>query len=478
MKTHTREALRTLPAVDELLARCEALLSAPSSAQEPPRWALVSACRHAIDERRRLILAGESDDGELRAEAVLTAAAKLALPPLRPVINASGVVIHTNLGRAPLASAAIERVCAMAGGYSTLEYDLAAGARGSRHVHVAQVLRELTGAEDAVVVNNNAGAVMLGLAALAAGREAIVSRGELVEIGGSFRIPDVMELSGAKLVEVGTTNRTHPADYRRAIGEQTGLLFKAHRSNFAVVGFTKEVEPEELTAIGHEAGVPSMFDLGSGTLIDLTRLGLRGGDETPVAEAVAAGFDLVTFSGDKLLGGPQAGMLVGRRDAIEACRRHPLMRALRPDKLCLAALDATLALYREGRAEAEVPVVRMLAATPESLEPLATRLRDALLAALGQPWQATLREVSARAGGGSYPNVELRSLAVALTHPEHKATELEAGLRAAEPPVIARIEDGLLLFDVRCLHPESGCDALLASAVPALRSTAAESPDA
>ncbi len=436
-----------------------------------PRWAKLAACRQAIDARRREILAGESEDGDLDEEVVLAAARRIARPPLRPVINASGVVLHTNLGRAPLAELALERLCAVARGYSTLEYDLAAGGRGSRHMHLAKALCELTGAEDAVVVNNNAGAVMLGLAALAAGREAIVSRGELVEIGGSFRIPDVMALSGATLVEVGTTNRTHPADYRRAIGETTGLLFKAHRSNFAVIGFTKEVEPQELVAIGREAGVPSMFDLGSGTLLDLTKLGLSGGDETPVGQAVAAGFDLVTFSGDKLLGGPQAGIMVGTREAIDACRRHPLMRALRPEKLCLAALDATLALYREGRAEMEVPVVRMLRATPGTLTPLASGLCEDLRAALGAPWSVELREVSARAGGGSYPNVALRSIAVALTHPQRKASELEAALRQADPPVVARIEDGELLFDVRCLHPQTGREALLAAALPALLST-------
>lgn len=468
MDAPTREALRALPAVDELLRAMEAMADGQAPA---PRWALLAAAREAIADARGRLLAGSVDANataqELTPEAVVARARELARPSLREVLNAAGVVVHTNLGRSPLPEAAVARIAEVARGYSTLEYDLAAGKRGSRHVHVARLLCELTGAEDAVVVNNNAAAVMLGLAALARGREVIVSRGELVEIGGSFRIPDVMELSGARLVEVGTTNRTHPADYERAIGEQTGMLFKAHRSNFAVVGFTAEVAAEELVALGRYHDVATMFDLGSGTLTDLERFGLAG-DETPVARAVAAGFDLVTFSGDKLLGGPQAGLLVGRMEAIAAVRKHPLMRALRPDKLCIAALDATLTLYREGRAEAEVPTLQMLAVTADELEPHARQLAARLREVLNADWTLDVQKVTARAGGGAYPNLELRSWAVSLTHPRHNATQLDRLLRAGDPPLIARIEDNRLLLDVRSLWPANGRERAVAAISGAL----------
>ncbi|MCK5797632.1 MAG: L-seryl-tRNA(Sec) selenium transferase [Deltaproteobacteria bacterium] len=463
MSDPKQQALRGLPSVDELLHRLEKLIDAPPrDANDPPpplpRWALVAACRDLIAERRQSILAnGDATPQHSIALAdVLQRAQDLARPSLEEVLNATGVVIHTNLGRAPLAEAAIDRLVTVARGYSTLEYDLETGARGNRHVHAANQLCALTGAKDAAVVNNNAGAVMLALAALAHDRDVIVSRGELIEIGGSFRIPDVMTLSGAHLVEVGTTNRTHISDYENAITAQTGLLFKAHQSNFAIVGFTKEVEPEALVRVGREAGIKTLFDLGSGTLTDLSPFGL-GGSETPVDRALAAGFDLVTFSGDKLLGGPQAGILVGTREAIEACRRHPLMRALRPDKLALAALDATLTLYREGRADTEVPVIRMLKTPADALEPLAKTLHKRLSQALGSP-PFTIKElkVKARAGGGSYPTATLDSWAVALRHGHHSARDLNIALRQGSPPIIARIEDDKVLLDVRTLSPADG----------------------
>ncbi len=297
MERERAAGLRALPAVDELVRELSALLG-----EAAPRWALVQAAREQVARRRAEILGQAPDSGALQPEALRRAVRRALLPTLRPVINATGVVVHTNLGRAPLAEAALARVQAVGAGYSTLEYALQDRRRGSRHVHAAELLRALSGAEDAAVVNNNAAAVLLALSALAAGREVVVSRGELIEIGGSFRLPDVMAASGARLREVGTTNRTHPRDYADAIGEQTAMLLKVHRSNFAVTGFTAEVAPAELVALGRARGVATMFDLGSGTLLDLPRLGLPA--EVTVQQAVAQGFDLVTFSGDKLLGRP------------------------------------------------------------------------------------------------------------------------------------------------------------------------------
>jgi L-seryl-tRNA(Ser) seleniumtransferase len=355
------------------------------------------------------------------------------------VINATGVVLHTNLGRAPLADEARRAIDAVASGYSNLEYDLGKGARGSRHDHLRHLLRELTGAEDALVVNNNAAATVLGLAALATGKQIVVSRGELIEIGGSFRLPEILALSRGVLVEVGTTNKTHRKDYEAAIGPDTGLLLKVHRSNFAIVGFTAEVGPEEVVAIGRARGVATMIDLGSGMLVDRTLQRLWGlPDEPTVAECVASGADLVTFSGDKLLGGPQAGIAVGKAAAVEAARKHPLMRALRPDKLTLAALHATLSLYRDGTLE-RVPAVRMIAQPPETLRKRA----EVLAGRLG----GTVESCTSTVGGGAMPTAELPSFAVTMSEPE----ALDRKLRGAAVPVIARIEDGRLWLDVRTI---------------------------
>jgi len=367
-------------------------------------------------------------------------AAELAQPHLRRVINATGVVLHTNLGRAPLADAARKAIEEVASGYSNLEYDLGKGERGSRHDHLRGLLRELTGAEDALVVNNNAAATVLGLAALASGKEIVVSRGELIEIGGSFRLPEILALSRGTLVEIGTTNKTHRKDYEQAIGPATGLLLKVHRSNFAIVGFTAEVGPEEVVAIGRARGVATMIDLGSGMLVDRAtqrKWGLP--DEPTVAECVASGADLVTFSGDKLLGGPQAGIAVGKAAAVEAARRHPLMRALRPDKLTIAALHATLSLYREGKAEA-VPAVRMIAQPAATLRARA----DALAARIG----GTVEPCTSTVGGGAMPTAELPSFAVTM---KGEPEALDRKLRGAPVPVIARIEDGRLWLDVRTI---------------------------
>ncbi|MHB0950050.1 MAG: L-seryl-tRNA(Sec) selenium transferase [Gemmatimonadaceae bacterium] len=365
---------------------------------------------------------------------------------LRPVINATGVVLHTNLGRAPLADAAVAAIERVARGSTTLEYDLDAGTRGSRHGHCAPLLRALTGAEDAMVVNNGAAALVLALDALAAGREAIVSRGELVEIGGSFRVPEIMAKSGARLVEVGTTNRTHLADYAGAIGAATGAMVKVHRSNFALEGFVAEVSVSELAALGRERGLPVIHDLGSGLLAPLDDVGLRG--EPTASDSVRAGADLVTMSGDKLLGGPQAGILVGTRAAVERVRRSPLARSYRVDKLTLAALEATLRLHRDpARARREIPALAMLTAPVEALRLRAT----ALGRALGEAGiEARVVESEATVGGGAFPTARIPSVAIAIGG---RAARLEARLRAGEPAVVGRIANDALLLDLRAVLP-------------------------
>ena len=352
-------------------------------------------------------------------------------PSLRRVLNASGVLIHTNLGRAPLARAALDRIVEVGGGYSNLEYDLDAGTRGSRHDHLGSLLGRVVGGEAAIVVNNNAAAVTLALAALAEGREVLVSRGELIEIGDGFRIPDVLARSGARLVEVGTTNRTRAADYARAIGTETALILRVHQANFRVVGFTEQPSLVELATVARDAGIPLVDDLGSGALFAI-------GDESTPAASLDAGADLVCFSGDKLLGGPQAGIVVGRGDLVERVRRHPLQRALRADKLTLAALEGTLALALDPvRARAEIPVLRMID------EPVASvRARAERLAALVG---GEVEETVARAGGGALPLAELPSFACAIE------AALFDPLRAGEPPVIGIVRDGRLLLDVRAL---------------------------
>ena len=461
MNEKTRALLRDLPKVDDAVKELEAR----PECLDVPRWALVRAVRHEVDARRRLIIEGGAGEAALDVEAVVAHIKRLLTPSLRPVYNATGVVVHTNLGRAPLSAEVLSRMGLVAAGYSNLEYDLDGRGRGSRHVHPAGLLKELTGAEDAVVVNNNAAAVLLCLSALAKDKEVVVSRGELIEIGGSFRIPDVMAASGALLVEVGTTNRTHPRDYEGAIGQETALLFKAHQSNFAVVGFTKEVEPSELAAMGRRNGIPTYYDLGSGSLIPLDQLGLPG--ESTVQDAVAQGFDLVSFSGDKLLGGPQAGIIVGRAKLVARLRAHPLMRPLRPDKMTLSGLVATLEAYRDGQAAERLPVVGMLATSPEDLKRRAERLRRALRRRLDRSYTLGLRSVISRVGGGASPLAEPRSFAVTLQHPRRSADALEGALRAADPPIVARIEEDTLVMDVRTL-PDAELARVAALAAEAL----------
>jgi L-seryl-tRNA(Ser) seleniumtransferase len=421
------------------------------------RGAVVDALRTAAATVRARLAAGpaiEDVAGEVEREAARELA-RAAAPSLRRVINATGVILHTNLGRAPLAEAAAARVAELARGYTNLEYDLAAGRRGRRDVHAERLLCRLTGAEAAVVVNNNAAATLLALAALAAGREVIVSRGELVEIGGGFRVPDVMAQSGAVLREVGTTNRTRAADYAAAIGDRTAAILRVHPSNFRIEGFTERPALGELVALGRRFGIPILEDLGSGWLGSAGGAVSMPADEPIVAASVQAGADLVMFSGDKLLGGPQAGILAGTAAAIGPIRRHPLMRALRVDKLTYAALEATLGEYAAGRALESVPVARMLGLTPEQIGARADTLA-ARLAAKG--FDADVRDGTSAIGGGSAPGAGLPSRLVALRHRSLSPDALLETLRAATPPIIARIEDGLVVLDLRTVRPDEEQD--------------------
>jgi L-seryl-tRNA(Ser) seleniumtransferase len=408
--------LRDLPSVDELARASRDPLA-------------VEAARTVLERVREEIRAGfEPGDLEQRLEEELRAARR---PALRRAINATGVVIHTNLGRAPLAEAALERVREIGRGYSNLEYDVTAGARGSRQDHVSAILRRLTKAEAALVVNNNAAAVLLALAALAEGREVLVSRGELIEIGDGFRIPDVLARSGARLVEVGTTNRTRASDYERAVGPETALVLRVHQSNFRVIGFASLPSVAELADVARRHELALVDDLGSGVLVDVP-------GEPTVRESLAAGADLICFSGDKLLGGPQAGIVVGRADLVERLRRHPLQRALRADKLTLAALEGTLGLYLEPqRAMREVPVLRMLGEPAENVEARARRLAELV--------DGSVEETVGRVGGGALPLTELPSFGCAVEE------ELSAPLRMGDPPVVGVLRDGRLLLDCRTL---------------------------
>jgi L-seryl-tRNA(Ser) seleniumtransferase len=385
---------------------------------------------------------------------------------LRPVINATGVILHTNLGRSPLAAAAIDRIIGIAGGYSSLEYDLARGARGRRDVHAEALLCRLTGAEAAVVVNNNAAATLLALAALASGREVVVSRGELVEIGGGFRVPDVMAQSGAVLREVGTTNRTRAADYAAAVTERTALILRVHPSNFRIDGFTERPSLDELVRVGRQLGVPVMEDIGSGFIARGSSLNTAPHPltalEPSVEASIAGGADVCCFSGDKLLGGPQAGIVAGRAALVSRIRVHPLMRALRVDKLAYAALHATLVEYLAGRAAATVPVHRMLTMTPDEIRARA----DALAHAIGrlESWRVDVIAGASTLGGGSAPGFELATWLVALHHATLGADAIDRQLRAATPPIVARIHDGRVVIDLRTVAPDQDRDLLAAIA--------------
>jgi L-seryl-tRNA(Ser) seleniumtransferase len=451
VESERQKRLRQIPSIDRLLL-------APGAAALIERYGrerAVAALRESVDVLRAALANGGGSALDPADESALCrdAAARLEAeerPSLRPAINATGVVLHTALGRAVLARAAIDAVTAAAGHHSVLEIDIESGERGSRLDHVRGVLRRLTGCEDAIVVNNNAAAVLLAIATLAADREVVISRGQLVEIGGSFRIPDVIRQSGARLVEVGATNKARLSDYQAAMGEETALLLRVHPSNFRIVGFTEEAPLAELVRLAHDRGLPLMDDLGSGALIDLTRYGLVA--EPTVQDSLAAGADVVTFSGDKLLGGPQCGLIVGRRQRLAPMARHPLMRAVRCDKMTLAALEATLRLYLdEATALREIPTLRALVTEPGILRGRAERIVDAARQARAQ---AVLEPGISQVGGGSLPGEELPTTLACVRPARHSAEAAARALRTGDPPVFCRIQRDALVFDPRTVSEE------------------------
>jgi len=446
--------LRQLPQVDDLL-RHPQLASAVAAL---PRSLAVAVVRRVLADQRHRITTAPADalPGDLDESALVRelsqALAAATNPSLRRVINATGVIIHTNLGRSPLGEACLDQLLEVATRYNTLEYDLAKGARGSRHDHLESLLQELTGAPGVLVVNNNAAGVLLALNTLALGREVIISRGQLVEIGGSFRMPEIMAASGAILKEVGTTNKTHLKDFEKAITSETAMLLKVHPSNFRIMGFTHEVSLAEMVALGRRYDLMVVEDLGSGCLVDLGKYGLD--KEPTVQETLKAGADLVLFSGDKLLGGPQAGLILGDKEAVDALRQNPLTRALRPDKMTLSALEATLRLYlEEPRAVAGIPTLRMLTRPVAELHHQALALARRIRRRFGSHLQVEVVETEGRAGGGSLPQTPLPSRALALQVAALPAQDLEARLRLAITPVIGRVEHGKMLLDVRTLLP-------------------------
>src|SRR5512133_732661 len=449
MADRIQDVLKEIPKVDRVLEWPE--MAAVRAGHERPE--VLSAIRRVL-ERTRADVRNGSDAAVCAADRIVALIteelASRSMSSLRRVVNGTGVVVHTNLGRSPLAVEAEEAIHTVSAGYSNLEFDLEVGERGTRYAHVEGLICELTGAEAALVVNNNAAAVILALSTLAQGREVVVSRGELVEIGGSFRIPDVMRQSGANMVEVGTTNRTHIRDYLTAIGDATALLLKIHTSNFAIVGFTAEASVAELSALGQGTGIPVMLDAGSGCLVDLSPYGING--EPTVRQYLEAGADVVTFSGDKLLGGPQAGLIAGKRQFIEPMKRHPLLRALRMDKLNLAALEATLRLYRdERRAMASIPTLRMLTMTAEQLVSRAGMITRKLRRALPASVTLVTHPGESSAGGGSFPLLQLSTTLIEVRIAGLSPQQTEDALRRAVVPVIGRIHRDRYLLDARTL---------------------------
>lgn len=461
--------LRNLPSVERLVSQFEQA----DGTGRYPRPLLVECARAVVDAARARLLRAEPVDltpEGLLADLRVLVQSRAALTLTRAV-NATGVILHTNLGRAPLSQAAAQAVAEVLAGYSTLEIDRQTGRRGTRHQHVEPLLTRLTGAEAAFAVNNNAAAVLLTLAALACGKPVIVSRGELVEIGGSFRMPEVMGQSGATLVEVGTTNRTHLKDYERAITPDMGLLLKVHRSNFTMSGFVTDVSTGDLVELGRRHGIPVVYDLGSGCLVDLRTRGLPY--EPTVQEAVASGCDIVTFSGDKLLGGPQVGLIVGRARYVETIRSHPLARAVRMDKLDYAALAATLQQYVDPEsAWKTLPVLQMLGVSSDELRDRAEGLRSAVVTVTPPTWRVSAQPSVAEVGGGSLPEAHLPSYAVAIRSPL-PADHLEQQLRGHQPPVFSRIEDDAVLLDVRTLLP--GDDAVVLAALKSVTRDSSQS---
>ena len=481
----TNDLLRSLPSIERLLATPAALRAAEDFGRDRTRDLLreitdelrkeVSGFRiqdsgfKGDDSKRNTSIRSESwllnpeslyEEIERRLEARRAA---LVQPSLRRVINATGVIIHTNLGRAPLARPAIEALAEVASHYSNLEYDLGRGERGHRESHCQELIARLTASESAIVANNNAAAVLIVLNTLAEGGEVIVSRGELIEIGGSFRIPEVMEKSGARLREVGTTNRTRIRDYERAINENTRLIMRVHPSNYRIVGFTERPSAEEIARLAARAGLPSFEDLGSGCLVDLSPCGVK--DEPVVAASLRAGINVVSFSGDKMLGGPQAGIIAGTRAIVDRVRQNPLMRALRVDKMTYAALEATLRIYERGMANSEVPVIRAIATTQEEIGERAARLARSI-EKLGGSLEAQLQEGESVIGGGSAPEVRLRTKLVAVRCDEMSADSIEERLRGHVVPIIARTERDSVLIDLRTVAPDE--EAIIVEALAAL----------
>jgi L-seryl-tRNA(Ser) seleniumtransferase len=464
-----RALLRTLPAIDRLLGTPQLI----ALEQTQPHILIRDAAQLTVDDLRRQILDEQAPLPELDLTTLATLISarvmQLARPSLRKVINVTGTLLHTNLGRAPLCADALLAIEDVARGYSNLEYDLDAGQRGKRFAHIESLICKLTGGEAATVVNNNAGAVMLALAALAGNRSALVSRGELIEIGGSFRIPEIMAASGVKLVEVGATNKTHLKDYANAINPDTALILKVHTSNYRILGFTEAVSGEELAQLAHQHHIPVLEDLGSGLLIDLTPYGLPR--EPTVREALKSGIDLVTFSGDKLLGGPQAGIIVGKQEVIDKVRKHPMARALRSDKLTLAALEATLRLYLDPQKALEkIPALKMLSMPAATLQVRCDELLPRITQSLGEVVDCTIIEATATVGGGALPLAELPGRVIALVPKRLSVNELTTRLRSCEPPVIGRIQEDRFLIDPRTLNSDDE-ELLLQALIQALLSS-------
>lgn len=443
--------LRGLPKIDELLLDEQLVFFMEST----PRSVVVDAAREIIDELRREILSGEREDTPEKDELIAEICDRITGKKkrnLRTLINATGVVLHTNLGRSNLCRAAVESVTAVADSYSNLEYDLKKGARGLRHDHVEKIIAKITGAEAAMVVNNNAAATMLCLSAMAFGKEVITSRGELVEIGGSFRIPEIMEQSGAHLKEVGTTNKTKPSDYRNAYDpEKTGALMKVHTSNYRILGFTQEVTLKEMVDLGKEMNLPVIYDMGSGLMADLTRYGV---DEPTVLDAVNDGADVVLFSGDKLLGGPQGGILIGKKEYIDRMKKHPLARAFRVDKMTLAAMEATFFEYLDmENAKKTIPVLQMITVSGEELQNKADRLIEAIKVRT-DAFTLGSEPCKDQVGGGSAPTVRLNGIAVSIASDTVPAERLERLFRRAETPVIVRVAHDKVFLSVRTIKEE------------------------
>ena len=454
MDDTTINLLKQLPKIDEIVL----ILERDRLLDLAPRDFVVDTCRSVVAEMRGAVMAAEKKktvslqelSAETAAHRVRERIERLHTPSLRRVVNATGIILHTNLGRAPLCEEALRRIVEISRGYSNIEFDLTTGKRGLRYDHVRDILCAITEAEDAVVVNNNAAAVLLVLNTLAMGKEAIVSRGELIEIGGAFRIPEVMEKSGAILKEVGTTNRTHLSDYEQAIGDNTGLILKVHTSNFRIAGFTEDVELSELVDLGMKRSLPVMNDLGSGCFIDLRPYGFDR--EPTVQEALKSGVDIVTFSGDKLLGGPQAGIILGRKEIIERVKKNPLNRALRIDKLTIAALEATMRYYlTNGDALAAVPGMKLLTTSVKAVEKKARKLLRILKNLFLKHFDIVLKKGYSMAGGGSLPTQEIPTVLLGITARNMSAGRLGERLRFLDVPVIARIADEEILFDIRTI---------------------------